>query len=68
VTTQLSVFEYCSWQMMNTETFHTWKGCKRTNSVVMKRSNSRNYTVMSGQEIVMTLTRYFDKPTGTMVS
>ena len=68
MTTQLSVFRYCSWQEDEYGDIHIWKGCKRTYCVVMKKSKTRKYTVMSGQGIVITLTRYFDKPTGTMVS
>jgi len=68
VTTQPSVSEYCSWQENEYGDIHIWKGCKRTYCVVMKRIETRKYTVMSGQGIVITLTRYFDEPTGTMVS
>lgn len=68
MTTQPSVFEYRSWQEDEYGGIHIWKGCKRTYCVVMKRSETRKCTVMSGQGIVITLTRYFDEPTGTMVS
>jgi hypothetical protein len=68
VTTKLSVFGYCSWQEDEHGDIRIWKGCKRTYCVVMKRSKTRKYTVMSGQGIVVTLTRYCDKPTRTVVS
>jgi hypothetical protein len=52
---------------MNTETFIYGRDVSALNCVVMKRSNTRKYTVMCGRGIVITLTRYCDKPTGTMV-
>jgi hypothetical protein len=55
------LFEYCSWQEDEYRDIHVWKGCKGTYCVVMKRSKTRKYRVMSGQGIVITLTRYCDK-------